>query len=263
MKPLVLITGAAGGVGKAFSQECAARGWDLFLTDQPGSPLEALAEGMRRLYAVQVKVLTCDLTNADARAAFWAEIERRGAKFCMLVNVAGMEFEGPFHTRSLGELRTITRLNVEAVVEMTHEVLKYRDPDQTLRIINISSLAGFNPMPFKAVYAASKRFIIDFSLALHKELQEQDVTITAVCPAAMPTSERSIRGLTQLGGWGQLSLADPNRVAAISLRYALAGRPLYIPGIFNRAVRLFSHLLPYSWVTWWIWQHWRGGRHAE
>jgi short-subunit dehydrogenase len=263
MKSLVLITGAAGGVGKAFSVECAARGWDLMLTDQPGSPLEALAEGMRRMYAVQVETLTCDLTDADARAAFWREIQHRGAKFWMLINVAGMEFEGPFQTRSLDKLRTITRLNVETVVEMTHAVLHHRNPAQTLCIINISSLSGFNPMPFKAVYAASKRFIINFSLALHKELREQNVSVTVVCPAAMPTSPRSIRGLNKLGGWGQLSLSNPNRVAAVSLKYALAGRPLYIPGIFNRAVRLFSHLLPYQWVTWWIWRHWRGTHTSE
>ena len=263
MKSLVLITGAAGGVGKAFAAECAARGWDLLLSDLPGSPLEALAEGMRRMYAVQVEMLACDLTDADARAAFWREVERRGAKFWMLVNVAGMEFEGPFHTRSLDELRTITRLNVETVVEMTHAVLGNRDPVQTLRIINISSLAGFNPMPFKAVYAASKRFIINFSLALHKELREQNVSITVVCPAAMPTSPRSIRGLTKLGGWGQLSLSNPNRVAAVSIKYALTGRPLYIPGIFNRAVHLFSRLLPQPWVSWWIWRHWRGGYTSE
>ncbi|RPJ42253.1 MAG: SDR family NAD(P)-dependent oxidoreductase, partial [Chloroflexi bacterium] len=71
---LVLVTGATGGLGKAFAVECASRGWDLFLTDLRQEPLETLAIGLRNAYGVKVLVQSCDLTDAAARAVLFAEI---------------------------------------------------------------------------------------------------------------------------------------------------------------------------------------------
>jgi len=128
----------------------------------------------------------------------------------------------------------ILRLNVEAPVELTHGLLGLRAGDGTFHVVNVASLAAFYPMPYKATYAASKRFLLDFSLALREELRGQGVTVTTVCPAGMPTTPECIAAIEAQGLMGQLTTLNTGSVAARTLDAAVAGRPVYIPGALNR-----------------------------
>ncbi len=112
----VLITGGAGSLGKAFAAECASRGWNLMLTDLNADTLAAVADGLERMYGVKVQYIDCDLTNANEREDLWQQIQSLGLRFHMLVNVAGLDFEGAFNERKVTELRTIVRLNIENTV---------------------------------------------------------------------------------------------------------------------------------------------------
>lgn len=262
MNSYVLITGAAGGLGKALAAECAAHGWNLFLTDLSEAALEPLATGLQRLYGVSVLTYTCDLTDPAARASMWADIARQGLRFHCLLNIAGIDYEGPFGERRVDELHTIVRLNIEATVAMTRAILEFRDPARTLRVVNVSSLAAYAPMPIKAVYAASKRFLLDFSLALNQELRASDVTITAVCPAGMPTNESCIRGIDAQGFMGRITTMNVGNVAAQTIDCALAGRSVYIPGAINRALRLVETLLPPSALAALLNRRWRQAHQA-
>lgn len=260
MKSHVLITGAAGGLGKAFAAECASRGWDLFLTDMTESSLSILAEGLTHLFNVSVLYHPCNLTDPAARERLWETVRARGLQFHFLINVAGLDYEGLFAERSTEELSAIIRLNIESVVAMTRMILQHRDAARSLRIINVSSLAGFNPMPVKAVYAASKRFLLDFSLALHRELRESDVTVTALCPAGMPTNAPVIQAIERQGIMGRVTTRNVGFVAARTIDRALAGRALYIPGTINRALRYLSAVVPRSLVTTFLNNRWRNSR---
>lgn len=257
MKSYVLITGAAGGLGKAFAAECAARGWDLFLTDIAESSLSILAEGLTRLSNVSVLHSPCNLADPAAREMFWETIRAKGLQFHFLINVAGLDYEGLFAERSAEELNAIIRLNIESVVAMTRMVLQHRDAARSLRIINVSSLAGFNPIPVKAVYAASKRFLLDFSLALNRELRESDVTVTALCPAGMPTNPPVIKAIERQGIMGRVTTRNVGYVAARTIDRALAGRAVYIPGTINLALRYLSAVVPRSVVTTLLSRRWR------
>ncbi len=260
MQSVALITGAAGGVGKAFANECASRGSDLLLTDLHAPQLLALAEGMQRLHRVDAVFIPCDLTDAPSRDAFWAEVGRLGLQVHFLVNAAGVEFEGPFLERSLSEIRTLLRLNIEATVDTTHRALSQRDPARTLHVINISSLAGFYPMPLKALYSASKRFLIDFSRSLRQELRPRNVRVMALCPSGMPTNPATTRRLLAQGIIGQISMLNAGAVAARAVDEVIAGRDVYVPGVFNRFLRLLGGLLPPSIVTAFIWRRWSAAR---
>ncbi len=257
MNGYVLITGAAGGLGKAFAAECASRGWDLFLTDLPDAALEPLAAGVQRMYGIQVHYHSCDLTDPDSRDALWEHIGQQGLRFHTLLNVAGTEFEGPFAGRTPSELRTILRLNDEATVEMTWRVLPHRVPDESLTIINVSSLAAYFPIPMKAVYTASKRFIVEFSRALRDELRPENVRVMAVCPSGMPTNPRCIKGFEEQGFLGRLSVVNVGPVAARSLDLARAGRAVYVPGLINRFLRLHDRLAPAPLVSTVLSRRWR------
>lgn len=253
----VMITGATGGLGKAFAAECASRGWNLFLTDLNPATLQTVATGLERMYGVKVLCQSADLTDASAREALWQHIGQMGLRFHFLINVAGLDYEGLFNEREVSELRTILRLNIESTVEMTSRVLHHKDPAQTLRIINVSSLAAFYPMPVKATYASSKRFLLDWSLALNQELRREDMTVTALCPAGMPSRPEIVRLIDAQGLMGHLTTTNVGDVAAGAIRAALAGRSLYIPGVVNRVLRVLGSLAPAQLVAIFIDRRWR------
>lgn len=257
MNGMVFISGASGGLGKAFAAECAARGWDLFLTDISAPALQAVATGLERLYGINARYYACDLIHPAARNRLWVHAEGTGLRFNFLINVAGLDHEGPFDERRVEELQTIVRLNIESTVEMARRVLTFRDPDRTLHIINVSSLAAFYPMPVKAVYAASKRFILDWSLALRQELQSSNVTVTALCPAGMPTNPQCIKAIDAQGFMGRATTMNVGDVAARTIDRALHGQSIYVPGILNQGLRFLGGLLPPSTVAFVIDRRWR------
>lgn len=256
MEKRALITGAVGGLGQAMALDCAARGYNLLLTDLDETRLATLAAGIQRQYAVQVDWAACDLSDPTAIQCLWIAISEKGLLFNLLINVAGLDYEGEFTKVEARLLNHIVRLNIESVISMTQQVLKHRLPDQQLQIINVSSLAAFNPMPVKAVYAASKRFLLDFSLALGRELSHENVRILALCPAGLPTNAECIRGIQAQGLAGRITTLNVTTVAHRCIGLALAGRSVYIPGLVNQAVRLMSGLLPRAAVTRLIYQRW-------
>jgi len=244
-----MITGAAGGLGKAFAVECASRGWNLFLTDLRAEPLDVLSASLRATYGVDVLTRACDLTDPTGRAELFKHLQDNRLAFWSLINVAGLDFEGRFHDCTRQQIRTILRLNLEGTLEMTHAMLELRDPLAPLHIINVASLAAFYPMPLKATYAASKRFLLDFSLAMREELRPLGVTVTALCPAGLPTTSECIRAIEAQGLMGQLTTQDTGSVAALTLDAALKGKALVIPGLINQTLWFFGQLIPPQWIA--------------
>ncbi|MBN1400143.1 MAG: hypothetical protein JXA74_04855, partial [Anaerolineae bacterium] len=112
----------------------------------------------------------------------------------------------------------------------------------------------------KAVYAASKRFLLDWSLALHAELRDSGVTVTALCPAGLPTNPSCVEGIAAQGLMGRLTTLNVGDVAAGALDRALAGRPRYIPGAVNQALRALGALAPRPWVAHLLNRRWRQAR---
>jgi uncharacterized protein len=257
---LILVSGATGGLGKAFAVECASRGWDLFLTDYGLEPLQCLAASLRQTYGVRVQVQACDLTDSEARAELFRQIAEQELRFWGLINVAGLDFEGPFYEQPNRQIQTIVRLNIEGTLDMLHNIMAYRDPQHTLRIINVASLAAFYPMPVKATYAASKRFLLDFSLALGNELRGQNATVTVLCPAGMPTTSECIRSIDSQGIMGQLTTWNTGSVANLTLNAALKGKRICIPGAFNRLLQAAGQLVPRAVIVELIGWRWKKTR---
>ena len=138
--------------------------------------------------------------------------------------------------------------------------MRLRDTSEAFRVINVASLAAFYPMPYKATYAASKAFLLDFSLALGEELAEQGVTVTALCPAGLPTTQECIAAIEAQGLMGQLTTQNIGAVAAGTLDAALAGRSLYIPGLLNRLLKVLGGLVPPALITRLIGRRWKAAR---
>jgi short-subunit dehydrogenase len=257
---MVAITGAAGGLGGAFAVECASRGWNLFLIDQNAGKLKILSEGLQTCYGVKVLSHVCDLTDSDARTALYKHINDESLTFWSLINIAGIDYEGPFLEQTSRHIRTIIRLNIEATLDITHALLNRREMLSTFRIINVASLAAFYPMPLKATYAASKRFLLDFSLALREEVRDMGATVTVLCPAGLPTTPECIQAIEAQGWMGYITTMDTGRVANETLNAALKGRALVIPGWVNRTLQIMGSLVPHRIVAGIIARRWKTAR---
>lgn len=257
MSSMFFITGATGGLGKAFAVECASRGWDLFLTDLRVESLAMLASGLERSYGVKVHYRAADLTDSISRNELFASVRSEGWKFRGLINVAGLDHEGLFLERSREEISAIIRLNIEATLIVTHTLLDFKDAVTPFRIITVSSLAAFFSMPVKATYAASKRFLLDFSLALRNELRDQNVTVTVLCPAGLPTTAECISAIEAQGLVGYLTTEDIGKVAHQAIEASLRGRAIVIPGFLNRLAQWLGGLVPPVGVAELIGRRWR------
>ena len=208
---LTLITGAAGGLGRSMAVECARRGYDLFLTDLNEPSLRELACGVTRRFGVNAYCRACDLTDAGQVDAMFEEVDAKDLRFDLLLNIAGLDYEGGFLTRESGKLTKIVQLNIEGTMRMTHAALLRRAGE--FYIVNVSSLASLYPMPLKATYAASKRFLLDFSIALGREMAHEHVHVLALCPGGLPTSHEAIAGIAAQGIWGSLTASELGDIA--------------------------------------------------
>ncbi len=255
MTSYLMITGATGGLGSALAIECARRGFALYLTD-----LRPDGAGFARLltdkFGVEARYQACNLTDMQARTDFYEMLKSEKTQFWGLINVAGIDYEGPLLEKTRHQILTILRLNVEATVDMTQEILRLRDIERRFMLVNISSLASYAPMPYKATYAATKRFILDFSLAIREEIRSFG-TVTTVCPAGLPTTNETMRAIFAQGFWGQVTTVSTQMVARQAISRALRGRPIFIPGLINLLVHVTESLVPAGLAVRFIANRWR------
>jgi uncharacterized protein len=255
-----LITGATGGLGKAFAVECARRGWNLFLTDVRSEPLETLARSLQSVYGIRALHHECDLTDFDSRSALLEHLRKESIHFEALFNVAGIDYEGLFFEQNRRQIRTVLRLNMEGTLDMIHGVLPLRDPLRPFRILNVASLAAFYPMPVKATYAASKRFLLDFSLALREEVREMGATVTVLCPGGLPTTPEVIEAIYAQGLSGFLTTKNIGGVAASAVDAMLRDQAVVIPGWINNLLRILGSLAPQPIAARFIGGRWKQAR---
>ncbi len=238
----VLITGATGGLGRAFAVCCAQRGYNLLLTDLCEETLCTLQQGIQRQYDITVLTRPCDITSDAEVAALMEYAKDNDMSFDMLLNVAGIDHEGGFYDKTFREISSILRVNIEATLRVTHNVLTVRRPK--FFIVNVSSLASHYPIPLKATYSASKRFLLDFSIALSHELRDENVSVLVLCPGGLVTTDEIMLRIAAQGFWGNATTNKLERVVNNTLDLALRGKHKYIPGFVNRIFSGVGKLIP-------------------
>ncbi len=258
MKSFILITGSTGGLGSAFAVDCAKRGYDLVLTDLRPEGID-FARHLSETYRVDVQYKACDLTSLQSRTEFYDAIKAEGLRFWGLINVAGTDHEGAFLERTRAQVLDILQLNVESTLDTTYSVLKLRDAERRFMLVNVCSLAAYNPMPYKAIYAATKRFLLDFTLAIAEEMRDFG-TATALCPAGLPTTPEVMRAIFAQGIWGQITAMDPRIVAHRTVSRALRGKTVYVPGVLSWLISGISALVPRALVVKMIGKRWKNAQ---
>jgi short-subunit dehydrogenase len=241
-----LVTGASSGIGEAFARRLAAAGTDLVVVARRADRLATLAGELD----VDVEVLPADLTDRDARRPVEDRLGAGDDPVDLLVNNAGTGAVGPFHEIDPDQLELQIELNVVALVRLTRAALAAMRSRGSGTIVNISSLAGLQPLPTHAVYAATKAFVTNLSDALVEECRGTGVTITTVLPGFISTEfgGRAATDATQrLPGFLWMS-ADS--VAAAGLAAAAKGDPTCVPGLGYQAFAVATAPAP-RWLRRW------------
>ena len=244
MQKYALITGATGGLGKAFVFALAKKGYALLLTGRSEEKLLALKNEVESAHDIEVRVYPANLADENERVAMLERIKADGYKISMLVNVAGADIQKGVAEYTQEKIAFQCRVNFEACVSTCLFAVQNRA--EKLEIINISSVSGIYPMPYFAVYSATKSALTSFSVSLREELKGTNASVTAVLPGAMPTREDVKAQIQGQGLWGRLAVKSPEWVAEYSIKSVHKNKRRVIPGFWNKVMRVSTALLPES-----------------
>lgn len=226
-----LITGASSGIGAAFARLLAARGMHLVLTARRQDRLQELADELHTRHGTRCEIVVGDLCDPAAARHIHDEVHQRGIAVELLINNAGFGFVGTIDDTDPLRMMQMIQLNIASLVELTYLFLPHMKQRGHGGIINLSSIAAFQPVAYMPVYSASKCFVLHFSEALWAEARDHGVTVTALCPGTTATEFFDVAGVS---GWlGKHRHHSAEYVAKKALRSLEKGRQYVIPGWQN------------------------------
>jgi len=241
---LALVTGASSGIGEAFARALGREGWDLVIVARRRRRLAALAREIAAAHRVRVEPLGADLTKPAGLRAVGDRIVRE-RRLELLVNDAGLGDFKPFIESEPGRAEAEIRVNVLALVRLTHAALPGMVRRGRGAVINVSSTAAFAPCPRFAIYGATKAFVNSFTEALHVELQGTGVRVQALCPGLTTTEVFTKAGADTAGLPGFLWM-EPEVVVEESLAALAKDSVVCVPGLGNRALANLARMLPHT-----------------
>jgi len=220
-----LVTGASSGIGEQLARALSARGHHVTLVARRADRLDRLASDLGRASAIPA-----DLTDPASREILFAAVEAGGRDVDVLVNSAGFGVYEPFHTSERERELDQIRLLAEAPIDLIHRWLGGMIERGSGAIINISSTSGFQALPYNAGYAAAKSHLLLLSQALHAEVADAGVTVTAVCPGPVATEFQEVSDAVFAEKLPRAVWVSAERVAQDSLRAIEHGRRVVVPG---------------------------------
>jgi short-subunit dehydrogenase len=239
--PRALVTGASSGIGAAFALALRERGRKLVLVARREDRLRALA---REMGEADVEVIPADLALPEAPGRLCEELARRDLEIDLLVNNAGSGRTGPFQGESRERLLAMVDLNVRAIVDLTHRLLPRMVERRRGAIVNVASNAAFQPIPYLAVYAATKSFVVSFTEGLSGELRGTGVRVQALCPGPTLTEFFEAAGQPPTLLASRLPRMSAEEVVGYSLRALDGGRTRVVPGLANRILAILVGFAP-------------------
>ncbi len=241
-RQFALITGASRGLGRALAYELAARGYNLLLVALPDKSLQDTALSVKSMYHVDVHIFGLDLTQFEAshEVAEWA----KQYPVSILINNAGFGGTIEFEQTAPAYIDNMIFLNVRTTALLCRFVIPQLLEQPQSFIVNISSIAAFNPSPFKTIYPASKSFVTSLSQSLWMEYRHRNLHVLAVHPGPMPTSDDIEKRLAQWGWLGRRVTCTPEQVARLIVHALAKRRMMLTPGRVTRLLQWCSRLLP-------------------
>lgn len=241
----VLITGATGGLGKSYTEECARRGYDLVLTGTNQTRVDAFAADIRLRYPnITVYAKACRLNEKAELSQFMSFVESLNEFPDFLINNAGYIVEGSVMGTSLEEICSCIDVNISGTMNLTYWFISKADSSRRNHILFVTSMAGFYPMPQMSAYASTKAFLTNMAVALRREQRKNNIYVSCVCPGSMATNDAMVRSIKSQGLGGRLSLQSTDKIARVSISNTLKNKAIWTPGFFNKALVVLSKFFP-------------------
>lgn len=245
-----LITGASSGIGAAMARILAGRGCNLTLTARRGDRLEALALELRSAHGVDVRWVAADLGTPAGAKAVYDDVSGAGERIDILINNAGFGVYQAFAELEWNRQAEMIQLNVLSLVELCHRFLpSMLATGRRAYILNVSSIAAYQPVPYFACYAATKSYVRDFSEALAHELAGTNVSVTSVCPGGTWTEFMDTSG-QKLSPLARSSMMSAERAARSGLEAMLRRRRNVVLGVMSSIMCFLMRLIPRRAAAW-------------
>ena len=240
-----LVTGASSGIGQEVAVQLGMSGVPLVVVARRADRLEALAARFKN-----VEVIVADLSTTDGVAQVEARIvDSSKTPIDLLVNNAGFGSSGLMHEVDLDRLSREIHVNILALTRLSHAAINAMVPNGRGYLLNVSSVASFQPSPRLAVYSATKAYVTSLSGALHEELRGTGVRVTALCPGLTRTEFQNISSMEQVAReFPDFAWLETKDVACAGLRDVARGRALSVPGAFYKGLVTVSDFAPRSLV---------------
>ncbi len=242
----VLVTGASSGIGTELARELARRGYGLTLVARRKERLTELAEELRSSHRVAVELHASDLGKQGSRTRLVTALNDSASNVVGVCNNAGFGSFGRFHELDAENEAEMVHLNVNAVLELTAAFLPGMVSRRAGAVLNLGSVAGFQPIPGNATYAASKAFVNSFSEGVHTDLGGTGVSCSVLCPGPVSTEFGEVAGAGESGSGPDFLWSKPSEVARAGVEAMVKGKRMVIPGLSNQAAATGGRFVPRS-----------------
>ncbi len=236
-----LVTGASSGIGESVAHKLGKAGVGMVLVARRKDRLEAIAAQYPN-----VEVLVADLTTQSGLDAVISRLQSDSLPLIdLVVNNAGFGTSGAFVEADPQRLSNEISLNVNALTRISHEAIRQMQPRGRGFLLNVSSIASFQPGPELAVYAATKAFVTSLTEALHEELRGSGIRVTALCPGLTRTEFQSVSNTSGLEStFPDFAWMSADDVARDGLRAVADGKAICVPGLVNKSLATVSTFTP-------------------
>lgn len=235
-----LITGASSGIGAEFARRLAALGMHLVLTARRETPMRELADQLFTQHGTKCEVIPCDLADPAGPEQLFKAVDASGHAIELLINNAGFGVVGTVESTDRERVLSMLQLNMTSLTDLTYRFLPGMLERNSGAIINVASVAGFQPVAYMGAYAASKSYVLHFSESLWTEVGDHGVTVMAVCPGPTRTEFFETAGV---GGWlKKQSAQTPEQVVKTALKALEKKRQYIVCGWKNYILSLLVRL---------------------
>jgi len=241
-----LVTGATSGIGYELAKLFAKDGINLVLVARNEENLNQTADELRMINSIQVHTIPADLFEPNAAKEVYDRVKQAEIEIEYLVNNAGQGEWGRFFRTELDRDIDIVQINIVALISLTKYFLKEMVSRNSGRILQLASSFAKTPAPYAAVYAASKAFVLSFSEALVNELEETNVSITALLPNATDTDWFHKAKAENTVTYKEVQLYDPADVAESGYKAMMNGDAKAEPGFMNKLQNAMGAIMPDS-----------------